>query len=878
MANPGNKGRYPQGRAKPSASRPVRYDKHRKDEEKQPTVTPPALPLETAQAWPASDSIPLSLTITFTGDWHVGSGMNRLEADRTIHRHPEDGLPWLPAKTVTGIWRDACEQVALGLDNGTPGGWSTWVEILFGDQPSLRKGNPDRKPVPARLSVREARLPQGLRSLLGQKQNMRLKEALTFLKPGVRIDPETGTALDDHLRTEEVARAGTVLTSEEIILDVTGWKEEQKKQAVALLLAGSRVVERLGGKRRRGLGRCQWELRESSNHGQLLSEEKLFQHLGKDTSLPAYVVPDGTEATSPNAVRQSPPEGWKSFDLALELLTPVVCTAATLGNVVESLDFIPGTHLLGAVARRLTRADVPPGSLTAAIARGDLRLLDARSEMADGSRGQPVPHTLFYDKEKGGLGKEGGTVWNRMAEPGPGPEHNVPSSENGGNSNKVQLKQHRKGYLSPFRTGNNQRPPFASVAMVPTTHNVVEDGSQRPTEAVGGVYTYTAISQGQTFRSRLLVRQEVANQWPNGWQARLDGEIRLGRAKKDDYGRVRLSVVECTPEATAGHEEQPKSLRLWLLSDCLIRDERLRPSTQPKDLARCVGEQLSRLAGKPPGTFQVEVSRTNDNLLSFLLRTRRREGWHQGWGLPRPSLIGLAAGSCVDFTVTGGELTKDLLNRLEQEGLGERRAEGFGEVACNHWLVMEKLFSLTASEQSVKDPCNQEQNQQDEVKLSESELEFARFLQKAAWRDSLARAAMALAHRDKQEPWQEKLPGNSQLGALRGVLAGLRSWNDRARFETWRNHLEATKNRRDKWEPETQQCLKKLTNDVHAVWNILEANASQYALPNLPEESTDTVKQELWGEAMRALWGAVSRREQRQREEKRDQPTAGGAS
>ncbi|MBF0583233.1 MAG: hypothetical protein HQL80_03240 [Magnetococcales bacterium] len=814
--------------------------------------------------------------------------MSQLEADRTIHRHPKDGLPWLPAKTLTGIWRDACEQVALGLDNGIPSDWSRWVEILFGDQPSLRRENPAKKPVAARLSVREARLPSGLRHLLNQKENIRLKESLTFLKPGIRVNPETGTTLDDHLRTEEVARAGTVLVSEAIILEAVGWHESQKKQAVALLQAGTLLVERLGGKRRRGLGHCRWEMRDSLTRGPFQSKEELLLCLDKDASpladttpqgadetpYSATVATNGNDAALPNAMRPSLPGKWQSFEISLELLAPVVCAAATLGNVVESLDFIPGTQLLGAVAQRLAQeAKLPFEGFAKAVARGDLRLLDAHPEMSDGTRGQPVPHAIFYDKERGGLDKKDGKVWNRMAEMGP--EHEPKTTENEQKNNTEQLKQHRKGYVSLSKT-EGKLPPFTTIAMVPATHNVVEDAYQRPTEAVGGVYTYMAIAQGQTFRSRLLVRQEIANKWPDGWQNRIEGEIRLGRAKKDGYGRVRLSM-HCTHVTTTGQEQRGGSLRLWLLSDCLIRDEWLRYSTQINDLARCVGEALSRLAGEQLGAFYVEVSGTTNYLLSSLLRTRRRESWHQQWGLPRPSFICFAAGSCIDFVVTRGKLTQELMRRLEEEGLGERRAEGFGEVACNHWLVMEPLSGMTAS-----DHCPPGNNSP-EGDLNDFEPEFARLLQKVAWRDSLARASTALAHRDTLEKWQENLPGNSQLGVLRGVLSSLRSWEDRGRLETWLGHLQEVPKRKKKWSESTLNMLSNALRDPEQIWTILEPHAGANAFPTILGESIKTIRCDLWGDALRMLWGAVIRREQRRREQHQcgamcDQPAQGERS
>jgi CRISPR-associated protein Csx10 len=48
-------------------------------------------------------------------DWIVGTGEGRVgDVDATVRRD-SDGLPFIPAKTLTGIWRDACEQVGAWL-------------------------------------------------------------------------------------------------------------------------------------------------------------------------------------------------------------------------------------------------------------------------------------------------------------------------------------------------------------------------------------------------------------------------------------------------------------------------------------------------------------------------------------------------------------------------------------------------------------------------------------------------------------------------------------------------------------------------------------------------------------------------------------------
>lgn len=108
--------------------------------------------------------------LKMTSDWHVGSGVGRPgNVDRLILRD-EDGLPFVPAKTLTGIWRDACELVALDLDNGdTDGGWSKWVQYIFGEQPARAEAGTHAPTPPrqAKLSVRPARCLDELREQSG---------------------------------------------------------------------------------------------------------------------------------------------------------------------------------------------------------------------------------------------------------------------------------------------------------------------------------------------------------------------------------------------------------------------------------------------------------------------------------------------------------------------------------------------------------------------------------------------------------------------------------------------------------------------------------------------------------------------------------------
>lgn len=206
-----------------------------------------------------SAEISLTLTVTMTGDWRIGAGVGRQGAVDSLVVRDVDGLPYAPASTVAAMWRDAAEQLAFGLDetNDAGGGWNGLVTALFGSQPAVEKGL-GNTPTPSRLILEHLRLPEELRAALSGPVAARasLRQALTFVKPGVRIDPRRGTAATDMLRVEEICRSGAVLTGRATI-DTTGVGESVTDTLAAFAFTSLRLLERIGGGRRRGLGCCE---------------------------------------------------------------------------------------------------------------------------------------------------------------------------------------------------------------------------------------------------------------------------------------------------------------------------------------------------------------------------------------------------------------------------------------------------------------------------------------------------------------------------------------------------------------------------------------------------------------------------------------------
>ncbi|MGC5234469.1 RAMP superfamily CRISPR-associated protein [Streptomyces albogriseolus] len=753
----------------------------------------------------------LTVRLVMLSDWHVGSGTGRHGLlDRAVQRD-RSGLPYVPAKTLTGVWRDACERAAAALDGGAPAGrWRAWVEYLFGGQPALEepgvpKNADGRGPRPAALRVGSAHCPPAVAAALAGRP--RLAASAVFLKPGVRLDAETGAAAQEMLRFEEMGRCGAVLYGTAALPGVDKLDGDGRKVADALLAAGAGLIESLGGKRRRGAGRCRLELEAED-----MAVDWAWLATGPAIPAPPDVTVTPAVPAVPTDVRSqagvaadAEREPWEVADLRLVLEQPVVAHERTVGNAVRGMDHVPGWMLLPAVLERLAA----PGAAEAAR-RGHLVVTHALPEV-DGRPGRPVPRCLVHAKDD------------------PFDQRNLLAERP-----EPRFEEFGAGYVGEYAVGTAVR--VWQCPRTDHTHNTVDDAVQRPTERVGGLYTYQAIAEGTVLRAQV---RAAAGVLPAGWAGRLGGVWHIGRSRKDGYGRVR---VEAAP--TAGPDPHPMPhgrLRVWLLSDVLIHDARLRASTNPYDLAAVLGRELGvRLA---PAEGQVVAA-------------RRLDPWHRRWGLPRHSLVGLSAGGCLEFGVLEGRLDPGAVARVETTGVGLRRAEGFGQVLIGDPLLDAELGGAAvpelANEPGSSDLVPGEPGQTPNSDAKDTAVWLGPIV-RAAWREEIHRVAEALASDPDRRakvlgPGHQAVPP-SQFGALRTLVHPL-SAPDEPRVRVWLKGLGDTDIRNRAWPDTVRERLEALLTAPDKVWDLL----------SLPEESLTTdgmpaleVRRVLWPEAVRAL-------------------------
>jgi CRISPR-associated protein Csx10 len=166
-----------------------------------------------------------------------------------------------------------------------------------------------------------------------------------------------------------------------------------------------------------------------------------------------------------------------------------------------------------------------------------------------------------------------------------------------------------------------------------------------------------------------------------------DETLLLGGSQSAGYGLTTITSVkrEKNWQETV-HEMNTSSdrLTLTLLSDALLRD------MHGQYTAFLTPEILAEYLG---------VTLTLDRARTFV-ETGVVGGFNRKWGLPLPQMPVARAGSVFTFTTGDQEIPTKCVQQLIEDGIGERRAEGFGRVAVNWHTQHATLHAATAEPRS----------------------------------------------------------------------------------------------------------------------------------------------------------------------------------
>ena len=300
-------------------------------------------------------------------------------------------------------------------------------------------------------------------------------------------------------------------------------------------------------------------------------------------------------------------------------------------------------------------------------------------------------------------------------------------------------------------------------------------------------------------------------------------------------------------------------LRVWCLSQILIRDDQLTPDPTPEGLARLLSDRL----GAGDGGLTV-VRHGADGTAPTSVRVSRRESSQARWGRPRPSLVGLAAGSVVSLRVAGGmRLDQAMLADVERTGIGERTAEGFGAVRFNPPELTGPAPALDDSGEMTVAAASADDNL--EVAVHDGGRSLA-IVEVAAWRAAIGRSvAVHAAHPDRILRNISKVTSRAQRAALLQQAERLGLADGRPMAEAWFTATRKVARRARAWHAD-QDATPSALDDAHTlllgdpgrVWQVLSLDGPQPGLVTAAGRE-DVVRGELWQEAVTALISAVLR-------------------
>lgn len=368
----------------------------------------------------------------------------------------------------------------------------------------------------------------------------------------------------------------------------------------------------------------------------------------------------------------------KAFEVTYELLEPVLVTKPGGDpNTDSSQDYLPGSVVRGALVARYLAGSPPGEEFTRLFLDGRTRFLNAYP--LDGARrAGPIPAS-----------------WRRKKD-----DQDVSIYDFRHQSDRQAVKLDQKIRELFFRLGEPRdgRTPvlMPSVRYTETLHTTRDRKAGRALREAGNVYRYRALASGQRFAG-LILTQTIAD--ATKLKALLvSGDLLLGGAQTAGYGRVHVFLPD-----SAVHEDQAtnwngyagsdipagRQFTLYFAADAVLRH----PATG--HTGPYVAETLGRLW--PNAGVRYAGPQFG--------RVRWVGGFNRTWGLPLPQAWAVAAGSV--YTLVADELISSAdLTAVVERGLGERAAEGFGEVAFNPDWAAQSALAVVKDEMAISEPAS----------------------------------------------------------------------------------------------------------------------------------------------------------------------------
>ncbi len=323
----------------------------------------------------------------------------------------------------------------------------------------------------------------------------------------------------------------------------------------------------------------------------------------------------------------------KTIYYKIELLSPVLMsTIKSEPNAMESHDELSGTSVLGFLANRYIHEKAKDAheneNFYNWFLKGDLQFSNA-TIIDQGHKCEKFPMSIQYKKEN---------------------EFDIQDMLFHKDTEQIQRKESDKySYIE------NGEINFSDISKHFHFHH--KRDRERGSSEEGQIYHYESLDAGLTFGGEIKGNEQAIalfKEWFNK-----ERTVFLGRSKNSQYGKAKMTLDDNALFQTylpKGIGED-KKISMTLLSDVILYNENGFSSTSRTDLERYLGKGI-------------EVKKV-------FQKAKEVRGYHSVWKMPKPSDVCLKAGS--SYLLKVGD-SKESLQTILENGLGERCNEGFGRV------------------------------------------------------------------------------------------------------------------------------------------------------------------------------------------------------
>lgn len=518
--------------------------------------------------------IKLFFRIQFESNYHVGAGYGKgFNVDSALLRET-DGMPVLRGSALTGLLRDGAYRL-----------------LSF---PPLNKHNQE----------------ESLGRLFGTPKQAK-HWSVTSAQPGekcfedsqvvqrVRIDLHKRKAEEGKLFSQEEGVAGQSFS----FSIICPYNDEAALDEAAIFVAAARNVRQLGRSRRRGLGECTIHLTdvagasEDSKSADQSWEDWLLERFDLAWMQGGLRNRDSTEAAIQSDIQSI--EVPRGTDIRMRTIVRLdepllIAKRASAGNQFDTLPFIPGSVLMGALAGMAAeRCDLTNQKsyhdFIAIFLRGGVKF--------------PMLYPGYYHNDNlyptipAPLGFMNCSVVAFQNDEGHGAYPAVEHEQNECPKCKSKLEP-VDGFLILRR-----KPPFTlNTQRSSELHIRIDEKTQRV--AKGDLYGYSAINPGQYFVAEMICANDSIwkrLQEMTGIAEKTPLTCRLGKAKSRGYGQVTIWLEKCDErphtwiqmplDQRVDNPSQP--LSLTLLTDTII--------SNPWAANRWIRTRLARISSRARG-------------------------------------------------------------------------------------------------------------------------------------------------------------------------------------------------------------------------------------------------------------------------------------